>query len=71
MTDTNPCAGLRARTLDLVRNAPRSVTYTEMHRNTGVSIAWISRFADDKIPNPGVDHVQALHDYLITLKCGQ
>lgn len=68
MTTTTPCVGLRARTLELVRNAPRSITYTEMHKQTGVSIAWISRFAADAIPNPGVDHVQALHDYLIS-KC--
>jgi predicted transcriptional regulator len=35
-----------------------------MAKATGVSVAWISRFADDKIPNPGVNQVQAIFDYL-------
>ena len=70
MTDTTHSVGLRARTLELVKNAPRAVTYTVMAEKCGVSIAWISRFAADKIPNPGVDTVQCLHDYLISLEGG-
>jgi hypothetical protein len=70
MQSTTPSVGLRARTLDLVRNAPRAVTYTVMARECGISIAWVSRFAADAIPNPGVDHVQCLHDYLVSLNVG-
>lgn len=60
-TDSAP---LLARTQHLVKSAPRHVTYTMMASAIGVSVAWISRFADDKIPDPGVRRVQALHDYL-------
>lgn len=64
MQNTTPSAPLLARTQQLVKDAPRHVTYTMMAAATGVSVAWISRFADDKIPDPGVRRVQALHDYL-------
>lgn len=64
MTTTTHCVGLRARTLNLVKNAPRAITYTVMAEACGVSVSWISRFAADKIENPGVDTVQCLHDYL-------
>lgn len=70
MSSTTDSVGLRARTLHLVQNAPRGITYTVMSQQCGVSIAWISRFAADKIPNPGVDTVQALHDYLAPLSVG-
>jgi predicted transcriptional regulator len=36
-----------------------------MAEECGVSVAWISRFAAGKIPNPGVNTVQCLHDYLV------
>lgn len=64
MQNTTPSAPLLARTQQLVKEAPRHVTYTMMATAAGVSVAWVSRFADDKIPDPGVKRVQALHDYL-------
>lgn len=59
MTDT-----LLERTRRLVLDAPRSITFTIMAHEIGVSVAWVSRFAADKIPNPGINHVQALYDFL-------
>lgn len=67
MTTTTDSAPLLARTQDLVKNAPRDVTYTKMAEAIGCSVAWISRFADNKIPDPGVRRVQRLHDFLIGL----
>ncbi|WLJ71214.1 hypothetical protein [Sphingomonas phage Birtae] len=61
-TDSVP---LLARTLDLVQSAPRSITYSKMAQECGVSVAWISRFAASKIDNPGIVTVQCLHDYLV------
>lgn len=67
MTTTTDSAPLLARTQDLVKSAPRNVTYTKMAEAIGCSVAWISRFADDKIPDPGVRRVQRLHDFLTGL----
>lgn len=64
MSDTIACASLYERTLHLVRNAPRSLSYTDMSKGSGLSIGWISRFADGKFDDPGVKKVQSLHDFL-------
>lgn len=71
MTDTTASAGLYARTLYLAQNAPRTVKQGHMAEAIGVSDAWISRFVNGKMPNPGVRECQALHDYLATLECEQ
>lgn len=65
MTTTTTSADLLSRTQQLVSTAPRKITYTMMAEAVGVSIAWISRFANDKIEDPGVKTVQRLHDYLV------
>ncbi|QJD54416.1 hypothetical protein P9A28_gp30 [Sphingomonas phage Eidolon] len=70
MSTTTPSAPLLARTLDLVKNAPRGITYTMMAEAIGVSVAWVSRFAANNIADPGVNRVQALHDYLSNYKAG-
>ncbi len=67
MLDTTLSAPLLARTQQLVANAPRHVTQRMMAQAAGVSDAWISRFIEDKIPDPGVRRVQKLHDYLVTV----
>lgn len=55
---------LLERTRSLLKHKPSTLTYSAIAKATGVSIAWISRFADDKIPNPGVNQVQAIFDYM-------
>jgi hypothetical protein len=62
-----PETSLFERTKALVEAAPRHITLTVMARETGLTVSWISRFAAGKFPNPGVHHVQALHDYLAGL----
>lgn len=70
MTDTTASAGLYARTLYLAQNAPRSVKQGHMAEHLGVSNAWISRFVNGKMPNPGVQECQKLHDYLEAMNAG-
>lgn len=65
MTTTTHSANLLSRTQQLVSDAPRRITYTMMAEAIGVSVAWISRFAGNKIEDPGVKTVQRLHDYLV------
>lgn len=60
-TDSVP---LLKRTQDLVKCAPRTISYAEMGRQIGVSGNWVGMFAKDLIPDPGVKKVQALHDFL-------
>lgn len=61
---------LLQRTKQLVEGAPRHITYVQMADATGVTVSWISKLMHGKIENPGVNHVQALHDYLIGLNAG-
>lgn len=70
MTDTTASAGLYARTLHLAKNAPRHIKQGHMAAHLGVSDAWISRFVNGKMPNPGVVECQKLHDYLEALNVG-
>lgn len=62
-TTTHPCP-LLERTLYLVKNAPRSISFAEMARQCDTSAGWVLAFKDDKIPDPGIRKVQRLHDYL-------
>lgn len=55
---------LLERTIHLVNNAPRSLSYAEMARQCGVSAAWVRMLANDQIENPGIRSVQRLHDFL-------
>lgn len=55
---------LLKRTRALLAAKPDTLTFSAIAKATGVSVSWISRFADDKIPNPGVRQVQAIFDYL-------
>lgn len=39
-------------------------TLPEIARGAGVGYEWLKKFANGAIPNPGVNAVQSLHDYL-------
>jgi predicted transcriptional regulator len=52
------------RTRVLLDAAPKSLRDSDISKATGVSKAWISRFKSGGIPNPGINHVQAIYDYL-------
>lgn len=43
---------------------PRTITLSEVATQTTVSVAWLSRFARNEIPNPGVRNIEALRNWL-------
>ncbi len=59
-----PETPLLERTKFLLEHAPRSLKAKDIAKASGLSEAWLSRFAHGKIPNPGIVQIQALHDYL-------
>jgi hypothetical protein len=50
----------------------RGLSLAAIARGAGspVEYDWLKRFAGDSIPDPSVNRVQALHDYLCTLPKG-
>ena len=58
---------LLERTQRLLRNAS-DVSLAEIAREAGPPVAydWLKRFAAGEIPDPSVNRIQALHDYLVT-----
>lgn len=55
---------LKAHTLELVLNRPRTITYDKICADTGLKKNWLERFAQGQIPSPGVEKVEALFNYL-------
>ena len=55
---------LYEKTLKLIRNCPRNITYADIGHNTGLSIHWIEKFGQGKIKNPSVQKVQTLYEFL-------
>lgn len=52
-------------TCTLLRQASRKLPYAQIASETGLSASWVSAFARNEIPDPGVHKVQRLHDFLI------
>jgi hypothetical protein len=48
----------------LNQRAENPVTLAEIFRATNLKRNWLTRFAKNKIPDPSVNRVQILHDYL-------
>lgn len=46
----------------------RSLQFIATRSGDKVQYEWLKKFASGEIPDPGVRRVQALHDYLVTLK---
>jgi len=40
----------------------------EISKGADVGLEWLKKFRARLIPNPGVNNVQALHDYLVALQ---
>ena len=71
MSTTTYSVPLLKRTQELVRAAPRHISYAEMGRQIDASAKWVSLLANGKLENPGVVTVQRLHDYLTALASGK
>lgn len=67
MLNENLPPTLLERTQALLASAPRSLKAKDIAQGSGVSGAWLSRFSRGMIPDPGVQSVQKLHDYLVGL----
>lgn len=55
---------LYKKTLELIKNCPRTLSYQSIADNTGLTKHWIEKFAQGKIKNPGVQNVQKLYEFL-------
>lgn len=52
------------RTHDLLASRRDDLTLVQIAEDTELDYSWLSKFAQGRIPNPGVSGVQTLHDYL-------
>ena len=54
-------------TLTGLAKLPRWVTMSQVAKDTGVKLSWLSAFVAGQIEDPGVKKVQAINDYLKVL----
>lgn len=54
---------LLERTYELLDGS--GLTQREVAEGAGVGIDWLAKFAQRRIPSPGVQKVQAVHDFLL------
>lgn len=52
------------KTMELLKNLPRSTTYADIERDTNLSKEWISAVARGRIIEPSVKKIQTLYEYL-------
>ncbi len=65
MPKTNQ-SSLLTTTRDMLQRArERGTTYLDIYNVTKLRPNWLSAFANDKIKDPSVRRVQALHDHLL------
>lgn len=50
-------------TLELLRK--RTGSFERISKETGLGLFWLNRVANGHIPDPSVNRVQMLHDYLV------
>jgi len=55
---------LKKETLQMLDKTPR--TRVELAKLAGVDREWLAKFHQGRIKNPGVLHVQAVYDFLVT-----
>jgi hypothetical protein len=64
MSIPTPCGSLYVRTLQLVRELPRTTTLTEVATETGIPLGWLSAFYRGEITAPNVNRIQILYEHL-------
>lgn len=55
-------------TKELLADRPASLTYLDIEKATGIKESWLRMFSCGRIRNPGVNTVEALHDFLKSIK---
>ena len=59
---------LLERTITLMCNRPRKLTYELIAASTGLKIGWLSMLATGRIRHPSVNSVQILYEFLTQQK---
>lgn len=55
---------LRDKVLDMLANRPRNVTLKDIAKGADVPEPWLKTFAAGRIPDPSVNRVEVLYNYL-------
>lgn len=55
-------------TIKLLNERDRSLTIKIIAADLNFSISWLHKLAQNNIPNPGVNQIIKLHNYLIDIK---
>lgn len=55
---------LRDKTLTLLQERSVKLKITKIYEDTGLSKTWLFKFYQGKTPNPGVNNIQTLYEYL-------
>jgi len=59
-----PSTSWRDQTRKLLIERPRTLTYEQIEKDTGLGVRWLQTFANGSTPNPGIVFVETLHTYL-------
>lgn len=62
MKHQSPRGTLHQRTIDLIKES--DLTFIQIYEATGISFYWIRKFANGMVPNPSVNRVQELYEFL-------
>jgi hypothetical protein len=60
---------LLTKTMDLLENCELALAQIALKSNLGVE--WLRKLRAGKIPDPSVNKIQALHDFLVSPLCAQ
>lgn len=52
-------------TIELLQKRPVKLDLKQISRDLHISYGWLCMFHQGKIENPGIKHIQMLHDYLV------
>lgn len=63
-TNGHPRSKLYVRTLELLRNRPRSQTLAVVSQDTGLPKEWLIAIISRPETSPGVDRIEVLYEYL-------
>jgi len=50
----------------MLANRPSTLSLRQIAEDTGLNVNWLRKFLDDAMPDPGVNKVQTLHEYLMS-----
>jgi hypothetical protein len=55
---------LHETTLQMLRDRPKGLNMRQIADDTGLGYDWLRSLNSGRIPNPGVQKIEKLHDYL-------